>query len=172
MFYYTSVKSKRIQMPSVKTLEGLPWICNLCRLLNFCIPINNIVLQIKKGEKVAKRAFVILLVRAQEIPVIIVILLHYTVICLLKKIGISRGVVLNGVFVFWDLKKERADWLYSRVHISLDETKNQKKCHFPAPPILNIFSRKFHILVLGWVGLIDAKGIDMAQLIWPWGCPT
>jgi hypothetical protein len=39
----------------------------------------------KGRKKVAKRAFVILLVRAQEIPVIIVILLHYTVICLLKR---------------------------------------------------------------------------------------
>ena len=28
--------------------------------------------------------------------------------------------------------------------------------------------------VLGLVGLIDAKGIDVAQsiIIWPWGCPT
>ena len=49
---------------------------------------------------------------------------------------------------------------------------DSKKPHFPAPPILNIFSWKFHGLVLGLVGLIDAKGIDMAQRIWPWGCPT
>jgi hypothetical protein len=28
-------------------------------------------------------------------------------------------------------------------------------------------SRKFHRLVLGLVGLIDAKGIDVAQRIWP-----
>ena len=41
-----------------------------------------------------------------------------------------------------------------------------KKGHFPAPPILNIFLCKFHGLVLGLVGLIDAKGIDVAQLIW------
>ena len=34
-----------------------------------------------------------------------------------------------------------------------------KKPHFPAPPILNIFSWDFHGLVLGLVGLIDAKGI-------------
>jgi hypothetical protein len=27
-------------------------------------------------------------------------------------------------------------------------------------------------LVLRSVGLIDAKGIDLAQCIWPWGCPT
>ena len=47
-----------------------------------------------------------------------------------------------------------------------------KKCHFPAPPILNIFLWKFHGLVLGLVELIDAKGIDMAQPIWLWGCPA
>jgi hypothetical protein len=36
-----------------------------------------------------------------------------------------------------------------------------KKPHFPAPPILNIFSWNFHGLVLGLVGLIDSKGIDV-----------
>ena len=36
-----------------------------------------------------------------------------------------------------------------------------KKPHFPAPPILNIFSWKFHGWVLGLVELIDAKGIGM-----------
>jgi hypothetical protein len=29
-----------------------------------------------------------------------------------------------------------------------------------------MFLRKFHGLVLGLVGLIDAKGIDVAQPIW------
>ena len=49
---------------------------------------------------------------------------------------------------------------------------DSKKCHFPAPPILNIFSRKFLRLVLGCVGLIDAKGINVAQPIWSSGCLT
>ena len=49
---------------------------------------------------------------------------------------------------------------------------DSKKPHFTAPPILNIFSWKFHGLVLGLVELIDAKGISVAQLIWSWGCPT
>jgi hypothetical protein len=31
---------------------------------------------------------------------------------------------------------------------------------------------KFHGLALGLVGLIDAKGIDVAQLIWSWDCLT
>ena len=47
-----------------------------------------------------------------------------------------------------------------------------KKAYFPKSPILKIFSRKFHGLVVGSVGLNDAKPIDMAQPIWPWGCPT
>ena len=34
------------------------------------------------------------------------------------------------------------------------------------PPILNIFFQKFDGLVLGLVGLIDVKGIDVAQPIW------
>ena len=47
-----------------------------------------------------------------------------------------------------------------------------KKHRFPAPPILNIFSWNFYGLVLGLVELIDAKGIEMSQLLWSWGCPT
>ena len=43
---------------------------------------------------------------------------------------------------------------------------------FPAPPILNIFLWKFYGLVLELVGLIDAKGIDVAQPIYLWGCPA
>ena len=35
-----------------------------------------------------------------------------------------------------------------------------------------IFFSKNSGLVLGLVGLIDAKDIDVAQPIWQWGCPT
>ena len=49
---------------------------------------------------------------------------------------------------------------------------DSKNAHFSKSPILKIFSRKFLRLVLGLVGLNDAKGIDVAQCIWPWGCPT
>ena len=38
-----------------------------------------------------------------------------------------------------------------------------KKAYFPKSPILKKFSRKFHGLVLGLVGLNDAKPIDFAQ---------
>ena len=39
-------------------------------------------------------------------------------------------------------------------------------------PILEIFLRKFHRLVLGLVRLIDVKGINVTQLIWLSGSPT
>jgi hypothetical protein len=43
---------------------------------------------------------------------------------------------------------------------------DSKTPHFSAPPILNIFSKKFHGFVLGLVELIDGKGIGVAQLLW------
>ena len=49
---------------------------------------------------------------------------------------------------------------------------DSKKAHFSKSPILKIFSRKFFRFVLGLVGLNDAKGIDVAQRIWPWSCAT
>ena len=49
---------------------------------------------------------------------------------------------------------------------------NSKKAHFSKSPILKIFLKKFLRLVLRLVGLNDAKGIDVAQCVWPWGCRT
>ena len=43
---------------------------------------------------------------------------------------------------------------------------DSKKAHFSKSPILKIFLGKFPGLVLGLVGLIDAKGIDLSQPIW------
>ena len=40
-----------------------------------------------------------------------------------------------------------------------------KKAYFPKRPILEIFSRKVHGLILGLVGLIDAKGIDKSKFL-------
>ena len=66
---------------------------------------------------------------------------------------------------------EKNDTSYKRAGFFTEiKKKNQNlensKTHFPAPPILNIFSLKFHGLVLGLVELNDAKGIGTAQLIW------
>ena len=44
---------------------------------------------------------------------------------------------------------------------------HSKKAHFSKSPILKKFSRKFLRFVIGLVGLNDAKGIDVAQRIWP-----
>ena len=44
---------------------------------------------------------------------------------------------------------------------------DSKKAHFSKSPILKILSRKFLKRGLGLVGLNDAKGIDVAQHIWP-----
>ena len=49
---------------------------------------------------------------------------------------------------------------------------NWKNGHFSKSPILKIFSRKLLRLVLGFVGLNDAKCMYVAQCIWLWGCPT
>ena len=49
---------------------------------------------------------------------------------------------------------------------------DSKKAHFLKSPILKKFSRKFLRFFLGLVGLNNAKGIDVAQRIWPWGWPT
>ena len=43
----------------------------------------------------------------------------------------------------------------------------QKKLSFSTLPKAEQFTPKFHGLVLGLVGLIDAKGIDFAQPMWP-----
>ena len=43
---------------------------------------------------------------------------------------------------------------------------DSKKLRFSKPPILKKIPRKFHGLVLGLVGLIDPKGIDVAQSVW------
>ena len=49
---------------------------------------------------------------------------------------------------------------------------DSKKLSFSATPKAEQLSPKFHRLVLGLVGLIDVKGINVTQLIWPSGCPT
>ena len=44
---------------------------------------------------------------------------------------------------------------------------DSKKLSFSTSPKAEQFPPKFHGLVRGLVGLIDAKGIDVAQRIWP-----
>ena len=49
---------------------------------------------------------------------------------------------------------------------------DSKKLSFSTSSKAEQFLPKFHGLVLGLVGLIDAKGINVTQPIWPSGCPT
>ena len=49
---------------------------------------------------------------------------------------------------------------------------DSKKLSFSKSPILKISLQKFHRLALGLVGLIDAKGIDVAKPIWLTDCST
>ena len=44
--------------------------------------------------------------------------------------------------------------------------------YFSTSPKAEQFPPKFHGLVLGLVELIDNKGINVNQPIWPSGCPT
>ena len=58
--------------------------------------------------------------------------------------------------------------------VSRDEAKKKKKIakQNSKLPILNIFFQKFYELVLGLVGIIDAKGFVVAQPIWSLGFQT
>ena len=49
---------------------------------------------------------------------------------------------------------------------------DSKKLSFSTSSKAELIPPKFHGFVLGLVGLNDAKGIDFAQPIWPWGCLT
>ena len=59
---------------------------------------------------------------------------------------------MNGLLVFIEISKKKF-FLKKKIQNGL-----LKNSHFPAPPILNIFYKKIHGLVLGLVELIDTKG--------------
>ena len=61
----------------------------------------------------------------------------------------------------WEWSKKKIFFLKKKFKMA-----DSKKAHFSKSPILKIFSRKFLRLVLGLVGLNDAKGIDVAQRIY------
>ena len=69
--------------------------------------------------------------------------------------------------VFMGMKQKKIFFLKKKFKMA-----DWKKGHFSKSPILDIFLWKFNGLVLGLVGLNDAKGINLAQPIWLWGCPT
>ena len=78
---------------------------------------------------------------------------------------------------FYHVNLDWFSWEWSTKKIFFFGKKNPKwpffkNGHFSKSPILKNFSRKFLRLVLGLVGLNDAEGIDVAQRIGLWGCPT
>ena len=63
--------------------------------------------------------------------------------------------------IFMGMKQKKI-FFFSKKKFKMADS---KKAHFSK-------SWKFLRFVLGLVGLNDAKGIDVAQRIWLWGCPT
>ena len=70
---------------------------------------------------------------------------------------VFMGMKQKKIFFWW---KKNSKW------------PTQKNWVFQLPPKAEQLSPKFYRLVLGLVGLIDAKGINVTQPIWPSGCPT
>ena len=66
--------------------------------------------------------------------------------------------------LFWAMGMKQKYIIFEK---KIPKWPTHKKLSFTILPILNTFFQKFHGLVLGLVRLIDAKGIDMAQPIWP-----
>ena len=68
---------------------------------------------------------------------------------------------INFDWFSWEWSKRKEVFNFNFIFFNIADS---NKLRFSKPPILKIFSPKFQRLVLGLVGLIDAKGIDMAQL--------
>ena len=89
----------------------------------------------------------------------------------------TRENIKISTHLFYHINLGWFSWEWSKKKIIFSKKKIQngrlkKKAHFSKSPILKKFSRKFLRLVLGLVGLNYAKGIDLAQPIWLWSCPT
>ena len=96
--------------------------------------------------------------------------------------------IRTGNFFCWVTSRTIYGPFYYVHLIRTEESKNQsifKRSYYAIPKwpffkmvgyqnrqFSNFFLWKFHGLVLGLVGLIDAKNIDVAQPIWSWDCPT
>ena len=64
--------------------------------------------------------------------------------------------------LLWEKSKKKN--FFGKKKIKMADSKKQR---FSKLPILKNFLRNFHRLVLGLVELVDEKGIDEAQRIWP-----
>ena len=87
----------------------------------------------------------------------------------------TRENVKNLTLPFYHTNLDWFSWEWSKKNF-FEETNSKwpifQNRRFSKSPILEIFSRKFHRSVLGLVGLIDGKPINIAQPMWSWGCLT
>ena len=81
----------------------------------------------------------------------------------------TREKVKISTHPFYHTNLEWFSWEWSKKKSKWTIFQNGR---FSKSSILEIFLQKFHRLVLGIVGLIDAKAINVAQPIWLWGCLT
>ena len=74
------------------------------------------------------------------------------------------SLLTNKLWLIFMGKKQKKKFFSWKKKIKMADS---KKVHFSKSPILKIFLWKFHGLVLGLVGLIDAKGINVTQPMCP-----
>ena len=88
----------------------------------------------------------------------------------------TRESIKISTHPFYHINLGWFSWKWSKKNFFFFEKKfkmaDTKKLSFSTSSKAEQFLPKFHGLVLGLVGLIDAMGIDKAQPIWPWGCPS
>ena len=119
---------------------------------------------------------VLLLCRLLWLKNMIILTLYNVILGIARNFLETRENVKISTHPFYHTNLDWFSWEWSKKKFFFDE-KNSKwlifqNGHFSKSPILEIFSRKFHRLVLGLVELIDAKAINVAQPIWSWGCLT
>ena len=79
------------------------------------------------------------------------------------------SLLTNKLWLVFMRKKQKKNFFFEKKN---SKWPTQKNWVFQLPPKAEQLSPKFHRSVLGLVGLIDAKGINVTQPIWPSGCPT
>ena len=80
----------------------------------------------------------------------------------------EKSLLTNKLWhVFMGMKQKKFFFLKKKFKMA-----DSKKLSFSTSPKAEQFLPKFHGLVLGLVGLIDAKGINVTQPIWPSDWPT
>ena len=103
--------------------------------------------------------------------------LYNTILRIARNFLETRENIKISTHPFYHINLRWFSWVWSKKKNFFFRKKNskwptQKKLIFQNHQFSKFFSWKFFRFVLGLVGLNDAKGIDVAQRIWPWACPT